>query len=418
MSPAHHPIPQAAASATIVLRVTAGPHQGEEFVLDRHATFLLGRSAEAHCALPEKDPYLSRHQFLIEANPPACRLVDLKSKNGTKVNGVRVEAVDLKNGDTIEVGETHLVATVRSVDEGVATRSKPTTPPDAFDTLAPEKPKPLEVPGYRLQAILGEGGMGAVYQAIHEGSGETVALKTLRPALNSSDDALRRFEREARVLRSLLHRHIVGFREFGRTEQFLYLTMELIDGGDARRLKGGDGSVAIGRAVRLACQVLDALAYAHARDIVHRDLKPANVLVAVENGEEVAKVSDFGLARAWQESSLSGLTITGEQAGTPAFMPPEQILDFHTVRPAGDQYAAAATLYSLLTGGLLYPKATSAADMFKMILQQDPKPIRELRADIPTPLAVAIHRALDRKPDKRFGDVSRFREALLPFAEE
>jgi eukaryotic-like serine/threonine-protein kinase len=407
-------------AATIRLRVTAGPHAGREFLFDRHATFLLGRSSEAHCSLPDKDKYLSRHHFLIEANPPACRLIDLRSHNGTKWNGVRVETADLRDGDRIEVGETHLIVEIAQGD-AASTQTLGATPPAArpseHSTVLPEAPAWPAVPGYRMVGKLGEGGMGAVHKAVHEASGALAAIKTLRSRLPAASEAVARFRREARVLESLTHPNIVAFREMIETEAGFCFAMEFVDGSDAATLLRLHGPMALGRAARLACQLLEALANAHAQGIVHRDLKPGNLLVTSQDGREIAKVTDFGLARAWQESSLGGLTITGEQAGTPAFMPPEQILDFHGVRPSGDQYAAAATLYSLLTGSSLFPSLKTPAELFKRILQDEPMPIRRRREEVPEALAAAIHRALDRKPENRFADVVRFREALEPFAQ-
>ena len=110
----------------------------------------------------------------------------------------------------------------------------------------------------------------------------------------------------------------------------------------------------MGRAVRLASQMLAALEYAHARGYVHRDIKPANLLVTPRNGDEVVRLADFGLARVYQASQLSGLTMTGDRGGTPAFISPEQITRFRECKPPVDQYAAGATLYYLLTGQFVY----------------------------------------------------------------
>ena len=162
-------------------------------------------------------------------------------------------------------------------------------------------------------------------------------------------------------------------------------------------------------------QVRDALAYAHHKGIVHRDLKPANILVVGEQDQEVAKIADFGLARTYQESPMSGLTMSGETGGTPQYMPPEQVLNFRTVQPAGDQYAAAATLYFLLTGKPPYDAAKNVQDFFKRILQEEPVRIEKRRAEIPKELADVIHRALAREPGQRFADVLEMRRALAPF---
>src|SRR5262249_33138138 len=132
---------------------------------------------------------------------------------------------------------------------------------------------------------------------------------------------------------------------------------------------------------------------------------------------EVLRVADFGLARVYQESALSGLTVTGDVGGTVAFMPPEQITNYRRALPATDQYAAAATLYNLLTGQYVHDLAPEIERQFLLILEKDAVPIRSRRPDLPRGLADVIHRALARKPEGRFAEVAEMRDALLPFAD-
>ena len=157
---------------------------------------------------------------------------------------------------------------------------------------------------------------------------------------------------------------------------------------------------------------LDALAFAHDRGFVHRDLKPGNLLVAGAGGSEAVTLADFGLARAYQASQMSGLTLAGAAGGTPPFMPPEQILDMRSVKPAADQYAAAATLYWLLTKQYVHDATGATADWFVKVLDQDAVPIRSRRADLPERLAAVIHKGLSRKPEGRYADVRAFAAAL------
>src|SRR4029077_5541112 len=132
------------------------------------------------------------------------------------------------------------------------------------------------------------------------------------------------------ILSKLQHPNIVAFQDMGQTGELVYFAMELVAGTDANQLVKKEGPLSIGRATRILLQVLDALAYAHQKGIVHRDLKPANILLA---DGDMAKVADFGLARTYQESPMSGLTLSGEIGGTPQFMPPEQVRNFRTVKP-------------------------------------------------------------------------------------
>jgi serine/threonine-protein kinase len=186
--------------------------------------------------------------------------------------------------------------------------------------------------------------MGVVYLALRQADGSPVALKTLAPAAVGTTALVERFLREASILRDLDHPHIVAFHEMGNAGHRLYFAMEYVPGTDAGRVLREQGPVPVDRAVGWTCQLLEALAYAHARGFVHRDIKPSNVLIAARAGRLVAKLADFGLARVYHSSELSGLTLTRDVGGTAAFMAPEQVTNFREAKPPADQYAAAATL--------------------------------------------------------------------------
>jgi serine/threonine-protein kinase len=450
----------------ITLTVNEGPHQGQAFSFEEHDNFIVGRSNQAHFQLPDKDKYFSRIHFLVEVNPPACRLMDLGSRNGTYVNGQRVTSADLKDGDQIKAGRTVLHVSVQGAETPPPPpTARPSSQPPAeaypYSTLkpfaVPELPPPLPqpvlapksclvcsgplpnakappdavdrllclacreqahsqaqtVPGFLIVRELGRGGMGVVYLAVRKSDGLLLALKTVIPAVAGTQQDIDRFLREANILRQLDHPHIVAFREVGQGEGQLYFAMDYVRGSDAARLLKEQGALPIGRAVALACQLLEALEYAHARGFVHRDIKPGNMLVTNEDGREVAKLMDFGLARTYQASRLSGLTLQGHVGGTPAFLPPEQITHFRDVKPAADQFAAAATLYNLLTKRYIYDLPSTLQQQILMMLQEPPVPIQKRRPDVPAGVAEAIHRALARAPEERFADVKAMRLALL-----
>jgi serine/threonine-protein kinase len=281
--------------------------------------------------------------------------------------------------------------------------------------VTPEGELPA-VAGYRLIRELGRGGMGVVYLAEDERDGTEVALKTIVPAVAANKVQVERFLREARILRQLRHPNVVSFRDTGESSGRLFFAMDYVAGTDASQLLKRNGPLPINLAVRIAGQVLQALTYAHVKGFVHRDIKPANVLVADDGGRPVVRVADFGLARVYQASQLSGLTLTGEVGGTPAFMPPEQVTNYREARPPADQYAVAATLYNLLTCKHLFDKPRDAWDALAQILEKQPVPLRERRPDVPAGLARAVHRALRKDPTERFVNVEALREAILPFA--
>ncbi len=405
----------------VTLTVTDGPHAGREFAFAGRDSFLVGRSKDAHFQLSYDDPYFSRRHFVVEVNPPRCRLLDLKSRNGVSVNGSRASVCELRHGDEVRAGHTLFRVAVSAPDpDSVPTLDLPAAPaPDA--TVAHSAAPPPEaagggVPGYRLGVELGRGGMGVVYRAVREADGVPAAVKLITPSPGAGGRAVERFLREARILCQLRHPHVVRFLEAGEAGDKLLIAMELVAGTDAARLSAARGPLPVATAVRIVCQALAGLAHAHAAGYVHRDVKPHNVLLGGPKGARTAKVADFGLARAFEASRLSGLTLNGEVGGTPAFMAPEQVTHFRGVTPAADQYAAAATLYYLLAGRNAFDLPRDVGAALVMILTDPPVPLRDRRPELPAGLAAVVHKAMARDPADRYPDATACRAALAPFA--
>jgi serine/threonine-protein kinase len=258
--------------------------------------------------------------------------------------------------------------------------------------------------------------MGTVSLAIREQDKSIVALKTILPGTVVNPRDQQRFLREAEILQQLLHPHIVAYRESGECDGLLYFSMEYVPGRGANALvKKSGGQLPVARAAKIVQQLLTALRYAHAEGFVHRDIKPSNLLIIDDHGD-LLKLADFGLARAYQASGMSGMTMTGDIGGTIGFMSPEQITDFRRSQPATDQYAAAATLYYLLTGRFVHDFPDDPGKRLMMILDKEPVPIRDRRPEVPKDLAAAIHRALSHDPNDRFPDVRAMYVAIEPFA--
>jgi serine/threonine-protein kinase len=275
---------------------------------------------------------------------------------------------------------------------------------------------PQPVPGYRLVGELGRGAMGVVYQALRARDGALVALKTITPTVAGSKADIDRFLREVRGLRELIHPNIVRFHETTETNGLFHLAMEYVAGRDLAQLqKEHRGPWPIPHAAGLVCQLLSALDHAHSRGFVHRDVKPANLLVTREEGRDVVKLSDFGLSRIYQSTSMSGLTLDGDLGGSPAFMAPEQFTELSTALPSVDQYSAGAMLYALLTERFPYDFPDRLEQKIMKILLEDPVPIRARRQDLPEELASIIGRALQRKPQDRFATAREMGRALAPF---
>jgi eukaryotic-like serine/threonine-protein kinase len=410
----------------VTLTVTAGPHAGRTFAFDRHDTFLVGRAKDAHFQLSYDDPYFSRRHFLVEVNPPRVRVIDFKSRNGIKVNGARVTHAELKDGDELQAGHTTFRLSVPAADpDSQETLDAPraSAPPGLVSTAAPTPPAGLlstmalgpAIPGYALETELGRGAMGVVYRATRQSDGAAVAVKVITPVDGVAEREKQKFLREAAIMTELDHRCVVRCFDRGAIGAHLYIAMELLEGPDLKQRVKDRGPLDVTPAVRLMVHVLDGLAYAHARGFVHRDVKPANVLMCGPKKARAAKVADFGLARAYDTCGLSGLTMQGEMGGTPAFMPPEQVTHYRDVKPAADQYSAAATLYFLLTAQFVLDYEKEQTAQMIQIVQDARVPLRARRPDLPAELEVIVMKALSLDPDKRFPNVAALKDALRPW---
>jgi serine/threonine-protein kinase len=428
----------------VTLRVLSGPHAGRSFIFDQHDTFLIGRSDTAHLCLPD-DRYFSRNHCILEIAPPRCFLRDLGSTNGTYVNGLKVQEAYLRNGDRIQGGQTVLsvevsadqqpqyaghvqlpptqpaIVIVECLNCGARDQAEAASPDEHMTFLCEDcrnelRRKPQPVPGYEMIKVLGRGGMGCVMLARHEQTGQAVAIKTLLPEVAVSDQALRRFMREIDVAAALQHPHIVRFIDRGTNKGVVYLVTEFVEGADAAKLADSRGGrLPFQEAATIISQSLDALDYAHAQGYIHRDIKDQNILVSGSWPDYNSKLTDFGLAKSFTQTGMSGVTMAGDVAGTFAYMPPEQIRDFRNVRPASDIYAMGMTAYSLLTGAIaldLSPRA-NVAETVKAIFEKPPIPLRHRVPEIPDHVASVIERAIAKDPAQRWPSAGAMRNALL-----
>jgi hypothetical protein len=277
-------------------------------------------------------------------------------------------------------------------------------------------PRVAALRDYHLDRELGRGGMGAVYLARHRKTREPVALKLLLPQVAADPRAREMFLREAENTRALVHPHVVRLRDAGCAEGTFFFILEFCDGGSVDRLVAERGGpMAITQAADILLQVLDGLAYTHTAPVphvkladgdfgpgyglVHRDLKPQNIFLT--EGGRVAKIGDYGLAKAFDAAGLSGQTRTGSTAGTPVFMPRQLLVNFKYAGPEVDVWAAAASFYYLVTGQ--YPRDfPPARDPWHVVLETDPVPIRRRNPNIPPRLAEVIDLALVDRPQIHF----------------
>jgi serine/threonine-protein kinase len=263
---------------------------------------------------------------------------------------------------------------------------------------------------YRIQRLLGKGGMGAVYLAHDEVLGDEVALKVISSAWAADEAAMiERFKRECAAARKVSSPHVIRIHDLGEARPgLLYLSMEYVQGRTLAELIASRGLVPIGDCVDILGQICQGLAAAHDAGVVHRDLKPSNVLVGERNA---IKIIDFGLAKA---TASEGLTATGMLMGTPYYMSPEQVRGRH-VDAGSDIYSLGALAYHLVTGRPPFSGENAIAVGFAH-LSEMPVPPRQLRADVPAELEAAILRALAKEPSGRPRSPAELRTAMTAHA--
>ncbi len=458
-------------SAKIILSVTKGAQQGQQYSFAERNTCLIGRHDECGIQLPNDEAHktVSRYHALLDINPPTARIRDFGSLNGTFVNGQKIgqrhkgtsadegaqqnfPEHDLKDGDEVRVGDSAWRVQV------VADKPQQPQPPQrpvAVAAPAPraatprqgevseliqqileeaqQKPQALQggqgsVRDYKIVRELGKGGMGAVYLARHRQTGQTVALKVMLPRVAVEPRARELFLREVENTRVLRHPNLVQLLDYSTSGQEFFFTLEFCDGGSVSDfMEDRKDTFSVGEALDITLQVLDGLEFAHnvaftvplpdgstrnVRGLVHRDLSPQNILLEKSGRGLIAKVSDFGLGKAFDTAGLSGQTMTGDAAGKPVFMPRQQVVNFKFSKPEVDVWAAAASLYWMLTAEV--PRDfPDGVDPWRVVLQTDPVPLRKRWPQAPAPLANVIDLALRDKPSLHFKSAGEFKAALL-----
>ncbi len=293
-----------------------------------------------------------------------------------------------------------------------AAQHEPITDADAPE-LAPSLEAGRVVAGrYRIERILGAGGMGAVHEATHLTLDRRVALKVLHPALTADAGLVARFRREAKTMAGLSHPNVVQVFDAGQEGPLVFLVMEFLSGSTLADWIDARVPCDPNELLPLVVPVGRALSFVHARGIVHRDVKPDNVfLVKAEDGSLTPKVLDFGIARPISQEGAKSITATGAILGTPAYMAPEQTWGLKEITHAADQWAFAAMLYEAFCGEIPHQCETAHA----LLVRRVSEPVADLGARCPSldpALVAALMRALATEPAARFPSMDAFLDAL------
>lgn len=439
--------------AKVKLNIVAGELEGNTFPFDARTLCIVGRALDCNLKLPDDQAHstISRYHCLLDINPPEIRVRDFGSRNGTFVNGLKIgqrekgqsadsvdrgtfPEIDLHEGDKITLGNTVLEVKAETFCEQETERAPGLTEThgpsavklDGADPVA--ETEDLCIEGHTLLRELGRGGMGKVYLARNDETGEQVAVKTLLPQVAVDEYARSLFLREVKNTEVLRHPNVVALERSECRADVFYFTLEYCNAGSVADLqKQRGGKLSIVEASSLILETLNGLEYAHnveislvnpdnsctiqSRGLVHRDLKPANIYLCERAGGLTAKVGDFGLSKAFDLAGLSGQTATGSAAGTPVFVPRQQILDYKYAKPEVDVWAAAATYYYMLTGTTprSFPKGQ---DPWLVALKSKPEPIRSRDPRIPAALAEIIDEALVDQPEIRFKSAAALKQAI------
>src|SRR5213593_3680645 len=267
---------------------------------------------------------------------------------------------------------------------------------------------------YLIEKLVKRGGMGAVYQGKHVLMDKTVAIKVLRPSLAVDDAVVARFSREAKAASRISHPHAVNVTDFGESENgVVFLVMEYLDGRTLKEIIRHEGPMSLERVVEIIRQVAGALDAAHAGGVIHRDLKSDNIMLVRHNGDEWAKVLDFGIAKIRLPEGVHDPDLTAPDLviGTPQYMSPEQCSEARTIDARSDVYSLGVIVFEMLAGKVPFTGESATSIMMKQV-QEPPPSLLALRPDLPVGLEGVIQRALAKQPADRFQTASELSDAL------
>lgn len=373
------------------LIVEKGADKGKMVRINKKVTVLVGRDQKANFRLT--DALSSRLHFKIEPRGEGIFVCDLKSMNGTWVNGSRIDEHKLEYNDKIQIGET-LFSFLQDEEKG-----------DKENLIG------KSIQGYTVRERLGRGGMGTVYLAEQMSLKRPVALKILSPELVKDQNFITLFEQEAHAAAALNHPNIVQVYDFGKGDNLYFFSMEFLSGGSVQDLLSREKRLTPKRAVRIALEAARGLEYAEKKKIVHRDIKPDNLMIGED---EVIKIGDLGLAKTLKEGKAA--QEEGTILGTPHYVAPEQALG-KPVDPRVDIYALGATLYRMVAGTTPYSGNTVKEILIRKV-REEPPALKSIDPELPDSLVGIVERMMAKDPEQRYQSAAQVLPDLVHLRDE
>lgn len=284
------------------------------------------------------------------------------------------------------------------------------------DRREPTEPRPGQVVAgkYRIESVLGEGGMGKVFAAENLRTGKRVALKYVLASRGHGESVVERFAREARAAGRIHHPNVIDIYDVAEDESGACLVMELLSGESLEELMEREGTLAIEDAVGILIDAARGIAAAHAEGVIHRDIKPPNIFLCAEGNQGRVKVLDFGVSKLLSDEDARPVTQTGAVVGTPHYMAPEQVRGVKDIDARIDVYALGAVLFEMVSGRPPFEAEKVTALLVKIATETAPT-LRSVRDDAPEGLSEVLERALTKQREDRYPDIASFARALEPF---
>ncbi len=403
----------------LVLELSGGGPPAE---LPQSGVLVVGSSRDKAGFLVEGQGVAGVHCAIGRASGGGWAIKDLGSDFGTYVNGKKVQAARLAEGDQILLGSRRLRVSRPGAERPAEpapsaapnptprAEPKPAPPPPRSASPPPRVPEPPaealsrsqiapppRIGGYRIERLLGRGAQGNVYLAVQESLARQVALKVLSAAVERDSEFVRRFQAEARAAAALNHPNVVTVYDVGEADGHHYLSMEYMDKSSLEERVSNEGPLSWRIVLDALVDAAAGLMFAESRGIVHRDIKPANLM---QNAAGATKIADLGLAAHADAEAEEEVEGGRKIFGTPHFIAPEQVRG-ERADARSDLYSLGATAYRLLTGRTPF-EGQNSREILRAVLREEPKPIGECVPGVPPELAALVMRLMDKDPAARF----------------